>query len=203
MYTYALTILLHIYHSLIDMRRLNILQHIWSLLKNSWCPHMQWTIGVFRVDVSVAIQLPFRGVIQIVNLGARNVWNAKRPWIVETPSEVLHRVNHTLKIKWHDSCCRYTYTLQLLSTVNLSSGFCIVEEPINPWSPLLFFPPYIRTMSERKKQKAVAKQPKPPLWDSSKRLKKPSKKKEQDGVESSSSDNHDVTEGSKDDVKLE
>ena len=36
-------------------------------------------LGVFRVDVSVMIQLPFHGVIQIANLGARNVGNMKRP----------------------------------------------------------------------------------------------------------------------------
>jgi len=59
-------------------------------------------------------------------------------------------------------------------------------------------------MYERKKQKATAKQPKPPLRDSSKRLKKPSKKKtEQDEAESGSSDDHDVAEGPKDDIELE
>jgi hypothetical protein len=34
-------------------------------------------LGVFRVDVSVVIQILFRGMIQIVNLGARNVGNVK------------------------------------------------------------------------------------------------------------------------------
>jgi len=40
---------------------------------------VQIVLRVFRVEVSAVIQLPFRGTIQIVNLGARNVGNVKRP----------------------------------------------------------------------------------------------------------------------------
>jgi hypothetical protein len=43
------------------------------------CQHVDITLGVFRIDVSVMIQLLFHGVIQIMNLGARNVGNAKQP----------------------------------------------------------------------------------------------------------------------------
>ncbi len=46
------------------------------------------------VGVSAVIQLPFRDAIQILNLGVRNMRKSKCPWIVETPSEALGRMNH-------------------------------------------------------------------------------------------------------------
>jgi hypothetical protein len=71
-------------------------KHVGSLI----CKQLYCSIRVFRVDILVVIQIPFHGVIQIVNLGVRNMRNAKRPWIVETPSKALHRMNHDSKIKW-------------------------------------------------------------------------------------------------------
>jgi hypothetical protein len=46
---------------------------------NCKCSKNELKIGVFRVDLLVVIQLPFHGVIQIMNLGAKNVGNMKQP----------------------------------------------------------------------------------------------------------------------------